>query len=358
MNYSVMDECMQALFEQYVPLDAGKQKRLSQFCSGQILAGTSHIPKIARWLKRDAKQGNREQCLYRLLQAPFVRQEYVYTPWLKQALKGYRAKRWHLILDRSNIVRETVDLVTVALSYRKRAIPLKWQQIAYGGASVQTYIQLLKTCQNLLPSDACVMVHGDTEFGAIPMLRFLRQHNWDYILGQSSHCQVRPMSRPHWQALVDYSLPKRRGLYLEKLVLTKEHAYPFANLFGFLQKNQQGELEKRFFATSLPITASLRRFGKRRWGIEPYFRDMKSSGWHLDQSQLGALNAREALLVLLSCTYLWLTCLGRWLCKTQQRHFVDSHPARQHSLFRLGWDWLVYQFRQQASIPHLLTLYS
>jgi hypothetical protein len=252
MNYSVMDECMQALFEQYVPLDAAKQQRLSQFCSSQILAGTSQISKLAPWLKRTAKQGNREQWLYRLLQAPFVGQEYVYIPWLKQALNGYRAKRWHLIIDRSNIVSKKVDLVTVALSYRKRAIPLKWQQIAYGGAAVKTYIDLLKECENLLPSDAAVMVHGDTEFGAIPMLRFLRQQNWDYILGQSSHCQVRSLSSPHWQALADYALPKRRGLYLEKMVLTKDHEYPFANLFGFLQKNKQGELEKHFYTTSLP----------------------------------------------------------------------------------------------------------
>lgn len=358
MNYSLMDECMQALFEQYVPLDAAKQKRLSQFCSSQILAGTSHITKLAPWLKRDAKQGNREQWLYRLLQAPFVRQEYVYRPRLKQALTGYDVGCWHLIIDRSNLVSKQVDLVTVALSYRKRAIPLKWQQIAYGGEAVQTYIDLLKGCKTLLPSDATVMVHGDSEFGAIPMLRFLRQQNWDYILGQSSHCQGCLMNHPYWQALADYSLPKRRGLYLEKLVLTKEHEYPFANLFGFLHKNKQGDLEKRFYATSLPITASLRRFGKRRWGIEPYFRDMKSSGWQLDQSLLCDPTAREALLVLLSCTCFWLTCLGRWLCKTQQRHFVDSHPSRQHSLFRLGWDWLVYQFRQQAFIPHLLTLYS
>jgi hypothetical protein len=106
MNYSVMDKCMQALFEQYVPLDASKQKQISQFCSSQILAGTSQISKLAPWLKRDAKQGNREQWLYRLLQAPFVRQEYVYTPWLKQALTGYHAKCWHLIIDRSNIVSE------------------------------------------------------------------------------------------------------------------------------------------------------------------------------------------------------------------------------------------------------------
>ena len=176
----------------------------------------------------------------------------MYKPGLKQVLKGYRAKRWHR-----------------------------------------------------------VMVQGDTEFGAIRMLRFLHQQNWDYSLGQSRHYQVRPLSSPHWQGLADYALPKRRGLYLEKMVLTKDHEYPFAHLFGFLQKNKQGELEKHFYATSLPITASLRRFGKRRWGIEPYFQDMKSSGWQLDQSLLCDPTVCDALLVLLSCTYLWLTGLGR-----------------------------------------------
>jgi hypothetical protein len=358
MNYSVMDDCMQALFEQYVPLSQAQRERLSQFCCSQILAGSSQLSKLAGWLGRTSKQTYREQWLRRLVQAPFVRQEYVYEPWLKQALQGYTAGVWHLVLDRSSLVSREVDLAMVALAYRRRAIPLKWLQIPYGGAGIDTYITLLNACKPLLPSNVAVTVHGDAEFGAIPMLHFVRRQNGHFILGQRSHYQVRPTAINHWQALADFPMSKTRGLYLQQMVLTKEHRYWGVTLFGFRHPNQSGQDEKRFYATSLPLTASLRRLGKRRWAIEPCFQDFKSSGWHLHQSQLRDATAREGLLVLLSCTYLWLTCIGRWLCKTGQRQQVDAHAVRQLSYFRLGRDWLVHQFRHELTIPHLLTLYS
>lgn len=358
MNYSVLDDCVQALFEQYVPLSQAQRERISQFCCSQILAGSSQLPQLANWLGRSSQQAYREQWLRRLLQAPFVRQEYIYEPWLKQALQGYDAPMWHLVLDRSNLVSQKVDVVMVALAYRKRAIPLKWLQIPYGGVAVETYIELLQACQHLLSSNVAVTVHGDAEFGAIPMLHFVRRQNWHFILGQRAHYQVRPTTVDQWQALDDFPMPKARGLYLQQMILTKEHRYWAANLFGFRQLNHSGQDEKRFYATSLPITASLRRLGKRRWGIEACFQDFKSSGWHLHQSQVQDATVREGLLVLLSCTYLWLTCLGRWLGKTGQRQQVDAHSIRQLSYFRLGRDWLVHQFRHGLTIPHLLTLYS
>jgi len=174
MKYSVLDECMQALFDEYVPLSPAQRQRLGQFCTCVLLAGSSHLPQLARWLGRQAQQGSRERWLRRLLDAPFVSQELVYEPWVKNALQPYRPACWHVVLDRTQWLHE-VDLVMVALSYGKRAIPLKWQQVPYGGASTQTYIDLLKHCQPLIPSDVRVVVHGDAEFGAIPMLQFVQQ---------------------------------------------------------------------------------------------------------------------------------------------------------------------------------------
>lgn len=163
---------MQALFESYVPLSAAQQRRLSQFCACVLLAGSSQLPALARWLGREAQQDNREQWLRRLLDAPYVSQQRVYQPWLRQALQGYHASCWHLVLDRTNLVPQAVDLVTVGLAYHKRAIPLHWQQIQYGGVSIQTYIELLTACKPLLPPQLPIVLHGDAEFGAIPMLHF------------------------------------------------------------------------------------------------------------------------------------------------------------------------------------------
>lgn len=358
MNYSVMDECMQALFDQYIPLSQAQSRRLSQFCSCVLLAGSSQLGKLARWLGREAKQNNREQWLRRLLNAPYLSQKLVYEAWFKQAVKGYRSSEWHIVMDRTNWVSKKLDLVSVGLAYRKRAIPIKWQQVKYGGETIETYIELLKLVKPLIPDDARVIFHGDAEFGAISMMRFVQEQGWDFILGQRCHYNCQLSGKKDWQTLGTFPITKRKALYLSDITLTSTYEYPNVNLFGFLQKDQNGIDKKYFYATSLPIAHTLRQVGRRRWSIECCFQDYKSSGWHINRSLLQDNEARERLLVLLSTCYLWTTCLGRWLCKTGQRTLVDDHPHRQSSLFRIGWDWLVYQFRQQQEIPHLLTLYS
>jgi hypothetical protein len=77
----------------------------------------------------------------------------------------------------------------------------------------------------------------------------------------------------------------------------------------------------------LPIAHTLRRVGRRRWGIECMFRDYKSSGWQIDQSGLQNSDNTETLLVLLAINYLWATILGRWLCKSGRRSDVDTKKS-------------------------------
>lgn len=352
-----MDESVQALMQRYIPLSDAQRERIGQFCACVLLAGSSQVSQLARWLGREAKLDYREQWLRRLLNASYVSQELVYEAWFKQAVKGYQSKEWHLVMDRTNLVDKEVDLVTLALAYRHRAIPIKWEQIQYGGASTAQYIKLIQRASSLIPESVRVTFHGDAEFGAMPMINYLRQQNWDYILGQRRHYTYQD-DDGQWYPLESLAMTKRKGIYLNNITLTRTHEVSDVNLFGFMHYGKNGQNEQRFFATSLPIAHTLRQLGRRRWGIECCFQDFKSSGWNLEACQIPDADARERLLVFLSMCYLWATCMGRWLCKTGQRSLVDKSARRQASLFRIGWDWIVHQFRQQQPIPHLLTLYS
>ncbi len=357
MNYSGLDECMQALIQQVIPISDAQKERICQFCTSLILARNCHLPDMARWLGREANQVNREQWLRRLLDAPFISQELIYQPWLKQALRGYKPKCWHLVIDRSHFSK-IEDIVVIGLAYHKRALPLAWIQVPYGGAPIQTYIELIESCKSLIPSDVQVIFHGDAEFGAVAMIQYLHQQAWDFILAQRCHYKYRELGDNQWQTFRDIAVSKRQPIYLSDIILTRQYQYKSVNLFGFVQKGKKGKDETRFYATSLPITPTLRQIGKRRWSIECCFQDYKSAGLELTHTRILCSEARNRLFVLASVCYLWLTCLGRWLCKTEQRHLVDSHCPRHLSFYRIGWDWVIYQFRRQQTIPQYLTLYS
>ena len=197
-----------------------------------------------------------------VLEADFMRQERVYQPLLKQALDTFRDPCWHLIIDRTTLWDGEVDLATISLHFRKRAIPLVWCQVPFGGHP-PTYVELLHRCVPLIPRQAAVVFHGDTEFGGSEMIRALRELAWDFMLAQESQWHF---YRSHTSASVPFaSLPitPRHTCQLAQVDLFAEHRLGGINVLAFYQPHysQTGKCKRRvcYLATSLPLHAGLRR---------------------------------------------------------------------------------------------------
>jgi len=327
-----------------------------------LLARSVHLSQVARWLRLDSQQASRETFTRRLLDAPFLSPETVYHPLVRQALLSFRGEYWHLIMDRSTLVPHEEDLLMISLNFRKRAIPLTWRLLGFGGTGSSIQIDLLQEVLSLVPQGQPVIFHGDKEFGSVAVMQFARRHGWDFVLGQSRHTYFRQDGRSPWEYVADLVVTPRHSVYLPKILWTKEHSYGPVNLFAFYAPHQNGRTSPRrdanYCVTSLPIAYTLRRIGHRRWGTEPLFRDYKSSGWRLDQSALQGRQRRNGVITLLSVDYLWATCIGRWLCKTGNRRSVDRSHSRHFSLCRLGWDWLIHQYVLDNPIPDKLRLYA
>jgi Transposase DDE domain len=362
MDYLPIEMSLQALCGAYMPLSPAQTQRIAAVSMGLLLAGEVKMSKIACFVKGARQQDSRIRWIQRLLQAPFMSQERVYQPMLKAALATFQERYWHLVIDRTTLWRGEIDLATISLNYRKRAIPLVWTQVRFGGAPEATYVGLVQACWSLIPAEAQVVFHGDTEFSSASMIRLLRQLGWDFILEQKS-------STHYWDRGASASLPlsslplKRRGSCQRINVdLFAAERLGAINIRAFYQSRytQSGkrQRERCYQATSLPLSAASRRLGRRRWGTEPFYRDYKSSGWKITQSELRHPQRQEGLLIILALVYLWTVCLGRWLCKTGQRHLVDTQPHRHLSLCRLGWDWLIHQLRCDHLCPVMLRLYT
>lgn len=357
-----LENTMNTLFCRHIDLSPHHLRRLACANTGLLLAGSTQLSRVARWLRKPSQQTSRVQFLRRLLSASYFTQRRIYQPLVGKALSGYKANTWHVVIDRSNIVPHDWDMLTVSLNFRKRAIPLGWQVVKFGCTGATRQIGLLQQIIELIPPKQSVVFHGDTEFGSVPLMKFCQKQGWHFIFGQTSHTYYQTISDGIWHYLGDLVITPRQPIYLSDILWTKEHGYGPLNLFAFYAPRQNGPLspryDKRYCVTNLPITHTVRRVGRRRWGVECLFRDFKSSGWQLDQSALHDTKRRNCLLVLLSINYLWVTCLGRWLCKTGRRCEIDTKTHRHYSLFRIGWDWLIHQHVLGHSIPALLTLYA
>jgi len=300
------------------------------------------------------------QWIRRTLERDYLHQDYVYKPFITQALKAHQAPRLHLVMDRSPLADKDTDLLSLNLSFRKRAVPLVWEFMPHGRSGYERHVRLIERSLSILPAHKPIVFHGDNEFGGVPLIQYLRQLNWDVIVGQASSTCYRIYPNGAWQKFGDLPITPTRSVYVQDVELTKTHGYGLLNLFGFRKPRFSTHQRKQniiYCATSLPITPALRRIGRRRWGIECCFKDFKSAGWQLQMSYLTHPKRREGLMSVLSVAYLWATCLGRWLCKCGKRVEVDGKRQRHLSLFRIGWDWLVHQYRTSKPCPTLLTLY-
>lgn len=338
-------------------LRATHLRRLAAVCSAVQLAGNTQLSLIARRIAQPTSQPARIAFLERFLMSPLFVQEAVYQPLVQYALRKYQAPIWHLSIDRSPLVPHVCDLLMVSLSYHKRAIPLAWQVLEFGCTGASRQIGLLERVESLIPPNQPVILHGDTEFGSVPMMQFVCQHpHWDFIFGQTKHTYYQ-IGDWVWRYLGDLFVTRRQPQYLSNIFWTKRHNYGPINLFAFYKPRQNGttspRYDIRYCTTSLPITHTLRRLGHRRWGTEPMFRDFKSSGWHIDKSLLQYADSRENLLLVLSINYLWATATGRWLCKRGRRREIDGKKRDITACFALVGIGFFINMRWESLFHHI-----
>ena len=84
-------------------------------------------------------------------------------------------------------------------------------------------------------------------------------------------------------------------------------------------------------------------YARRNWQ-EQSFRDLKSGGWHWDESRIRQPEHVARLLVILVVAYVWTIALGSQAIHLQVGHPLirraHALPERCFSLFREGLDFL------------------
>ena len=366
MSSRFLEDTMNHLFQGIIPISPSQNGRLARACSAMTLAENVSLSKMANRMSGISQKSGHIRFLERLFKAEFVSQELVYQPFLAHFLRKRHDPVWYILMDRSTLHGHDTEMLVISLAYYGHAIPLVWEIIDFGCTGASEQIELLKRLVTLLnnirPQNTRIIFQADTEFGSVEVIKFLCQQNWDFILAQPANTSYRFRGTDQWYSLKDLPVSPRQSIYLENIEWTAQHIYGCFNLFAFYQPHQNSAFSQRrdyrYCLTNLRITHTLRSQGRRRWGIECFFKDCKSGGFDIEKSHFRHHERWERLLTILALNYLWLTSLGRWLSKVGKRALVDAKARRQLSYFRIGWDWLLLVFSQGGKIPLISTLYS
>jgi hypothetical protein len=303
--------------------------------SGIFRSRSVHLRRVAEKMPGRATTNSKIRRLSRFLDNPALRVRHWYAPVAGALLQTIVAHglEVRLLVDGTK-VGFGHQLLMVAVAYRRRALPVAWTWVKGNRGHSSAYKQraLLAYVRRLLPSAAQVIVVGDSEFGAVSVLRQLEAWGWQYVLRQKSNHQVLlegQATRQPFGTLIDQPGQRR---WCVAALLTQKHAYPTKLLAHW----QKGEREPWLLATNLSTPrATLRAYRRRMW-VDEMFGDFKRNGFDLESSHLRHFLRLSRLTLMVAFLYLWLVARGSQIIKSGQRRLVDRRDRRDLSIFSIG----------------------
>ncbi len=301
---------------------------------GIYLSRSVHLSKIALKIPSSAKVLSITRRLSRFLDNPNVRVREWFEPIARDVLQAaaQTVGEIRLIADGTK-VGFGHQLLIVSLAFRRRAIPIAWTWVkaSRGHSSAVKQLALLAYVRQLIPPGVPVLLVGDSEFGAVEVIRQVEAWEWKYVLRQKANHLIR-LPGGDWQHFGDVIQEPGQSLWMGKGLLTGEHAHP-TNLLAHWEK---GEKEPWLLATNLSSRQeTLRAYNRRMW-IEEMFGDMKGNGFDLESTHLIHFLRLSRLTLAVVLLYIWLIAAGSRAVKNGQRHLVDRADRRDLSIFQIG----------------------
>lgn len=317
------------------------KERTTRICAvaaaalGIFQSHSVHLGEIAAEVPGTAKRVSQERRLMRLVNNPAICPKRWYSPlarwWLTWC--GRTTGEIVLIVDGTRVSAHH-QLLMVAVALPRRALPIAWtwMNCAQGHSSRHKQLALLARVQALLPPQVPVVLVGDSEFGAVDVMRQVAHvWHWRYVLRQKSTNQV-CIPCGTWQNFDQLVTSSRQMCFVPDGLLTKEHTCPTALLAYW----GAGEKECWLLATNFATASAALSYYRQRMLIEEMFGDLKGHGFNLEATRLRHFRRLNRLTLIVCLLYVWLIRTGLMLIISGKRDLVDRHDRRDLSIFQLG----------------------
>ena len=304
--------------------------------AGICLSHSVHLHDIAGQIPSRAKLFSLTRRLSRFLDNQHIRVRQLYGPIARDLLQeAARHGEIRLIVDATK-VGFGHQLLIVAIAYRRRALPIVWTWVKgrIGHSTSVKQLALLKHICKLIPKGTSVSLVGDTEFGAVALLRQLDDWEWQYALRQKGNTLVDLTLHNNWQPFAGLVQRPGKSFWFAEGFLTREHCY----CTNILAHWKHGEKTPWLLATNFSTQReTLRAYRIRMW-IEEMFGDFKGHGFDLESSHLRHFLRLSRLTLAVVLLYLWLVVLGSSVIKNGLRSLVDRADRKDFSIFRIGYN--------------------
>jgi len=208
--------------------------------------------------------------------------------------------------------------------------------------SFATYQAVLNQVRQLLPAARRVTVLADRGFLHEQLIRYAQHHHWHYRIRMLGSTLVQRPNQP--TRTVEQLRPAPGDAHFSHNVTS------FGTALGPVHLVVAQPLDAPadpWYSASDELTRrqTLDEYGLR-FDIEATFLDDKSGGFQVQTSELQPPEALERLFLVLAVATLHFTSTGVAVVRADVRRWVDTHWDRGLSYFKIGWRWLVQQYRR------------
>lgn len=300
------------------------------------------LERLATLFAQPIQFESRRRNLQRFLLLPQLNIKGLWFPivkyWLKQHFQ--RHQRMSVVIDRTAWKHH--NLLMVSIVYQKRAIPVYWQLLdKQGQSSLAEQQQVLRPVLEVVRRYQPVVL-GDREFHSVALADWLTQQRVKFVLRLPKSTTVESIPQGGFQRLDE--LPQFPGIavYEVQVQVTQQQGFGRFNLVTRWKRVYRHSKANQvwYLLTNLESLEAVLQCYSKRFSIEPMFRDFKSGGYNLEDSQLTG-SRFLAIVLLIAIAYTLATDQGKKIRQKQVQHYVGrvKEPRRRdnrHSDFWLG----------------------
>jgi hypothetical protein len=309
---------------------------------GVLKAEGSQQQKVARQIRGREQVASAARRLRRFLSNACFPLMAFFQEWSRWVLSALGNNQVTLLVDETKL-HDRLGIMMVGVAWEKRCLPLVWrvyranEAAAYPSEGQGGVIEgLLGLVKAGLPQGYTVLVLADRGIGCSPELcRAVERLGWHYLFRVT--CQTKLVT-----AQGDYPIAAQvqpgeiwaaSGLAFKQRGRLPAHARAVWEI-GYQEPWALVTNDERLTG---------HEYARRNWQ-EQSFRDLKSGGWHWDESLLRLPDHAARRLVLLVLAYVWTVALGSQAVAARHAQPLIRRAAapsqRCFRLFREGIDFL------------------
>lgn len=310
---------------------------LSSMVSSILISGRTELSKMALSNPERIKLSSRVKQFKRLLMNENVDAKTYFIPYIQPLLENLSGSGELVFSIDGSAVGSGCMCLMFSVIYKGKAIPVVWKvyRRKKGHLPEEEHQKLLDELANLVPQNCRVIITGDGEFDGCSWQSDILEQGWSYVLRTGKNVKI---TEEHGDVFKPGFIKLNPGeqLFFENIGFTKKDFE--ANLFIWHGK---GHKEPLILITNLDFDMEIKRFYKKRFKIEPFFRDLKSQGFHINRSGLRNPERLHRLLFAACLAYILCIMSSTKACKSDFYDEIARTDGEWLSLFQVGRRFLL-----------------